>query len=72
MTNNLLDRIDVFRLGSSYVLVETGQPPDNVLLGFGETLAEAYDDMQPTLIQSLGPDCGLEDALEWAGSDAQP
>lgn len=58
--------IDVYRLGSSYVLVETGQPQDNVLLGFGDTPAEAYEDRQLTLMQSLGPDCGRSDALEWA------
>ncbi len=69
MTDNLLEHIDVFRVGSTYVLVETGQPQDNVLLGFGESLSEAYDDMQPTLIQSLGPDCGLENTLEWAVSE---
>ena len=68
-----------YRDGSCVVvLVETGQPSDSVCVGVGEpsrdratgrridAYADARSNLQPTALQSTGPDSGVAAALRWA------
>ena len=49
-----------------WVAVQTGMPTDAVRVGEGDTQQDAIADLSRTAIQSVGPDCGEADALEWA------
>ena len=67
-----------YRDGVYVVLVETGQPSDSVCIGVGEAsrdrrtgrridaYSDARDNLQPTALQSTGPDSGVAAALRWA------
>lgn len=63
---NLVEYMIVYRDGNCWVVVETGMPEFNVRIGYGDTLAEAYQARQSTPMQSVGRDSGLKAALEWA------
>lgn len=52
--------------GYYFYVVQTGQPSDPVQVGEGLTIQEAIADLAPTPIQSVGPDGGERDALEWS------
>jgi hypothetical protein len=64
--DNLVQYMNVYRDGELWVVVETGMPQDNVQVGVGDTLREAYDSREGTAIQSAGRDSGLRAALRWA------
>jgi len=70
MAKNLVFYCSVFRDGEGWIVVETGMPEDNVRVGAGDTLREAYDSRDGTPIQSVGRDSGLAAALSCAGYDA--
>lgn len=63
---NLVEYCDVYRDGTVWVVVQTGQPQDAVRIGVGDTLREAHEGMEGTPVQSVGPDCGRAAALRWA------
>lgn len=63
---NLVASCDVYRDGDLWVVLETGMPEDNVQIGVGDTLREAYDSREDTAIQSTGRDSGRQSALTWA------
>lgn len=69
-SRNLVWYMNVYRDGDWWVVIETGMPQDYVRIGVGRTLAEAYKEREDTPIRSVGRDCGLEDALEWAHEQA--
>jgi len=69
MAKNLVEYCSVFRDGEGWIVVETGMPEDNVRVGAGDTLREAYEALDSTPIQSTGRDAGLRDALEIEGYD---
>lgn len=58
--------ISVYMDGDMYVVVETGQPQDNVYIGCGDTPEEAVDNLTMTSSQSVGLDCGKSDGLFYA------
>jgi hypothetical protein len=64
--SNLVIRGSWFKDGSDYVVILTGQPQDSVKIGVGETVAEAWDNLQATPIQSVGRDSGEAEAIRWA------
>lgn len=67
---NLVEYMSVYRDGTMWVVVETGMPQDNVYIGVGETLGDAYTNREMTPIQSTGRDSGTGAALRWAeGAD---
>lgn len=55
-----------YRDGSDWIVVVSGMPEQNVKVGVGNTLREAWENLQATAIQSVGRDGGEEDALSWA------
>lgn len=63
---NLIEYMTAYSYGDQFVLVETGHPQDAVRIGIGKSLHAAYDTLTETPIQSIGCDCGLSVALEWA------
>lgn len=52
--------------GSVYVVVVTGHPQDAVRIGTGSTVAEAWEALEITALQSVGRDSGEAAALRWA------
>ncbi len=56
-----------YRDGDLYVVVETGMPEHNVLVGTGQTITEAIESLDTTPIQSAGSVGEAEkSALLWA------
>lgn len=52
--------------GNHFVLLRNGMPEDSVEIGIGSSHVDAIASLKGTLIQSTGPDGGVESALEWA------
>lgn len=66
INNTEVEYLDTYEDGSLCVVVETGMPERNVKIGVGDTWREAVESLESTAIQSVGRDCGLSAALEWA------
>lgn len=57
---------NVYADGQDYIVVSVGAPETYARVGTGPTVAEAYEALEPTGVQCVGRDCGLERAIEWA------
>lgn len=68
MIKNLLKYASVYKQGSVYIIIELGMPEQNSRVGGGNSLQEAYENMDTTPHQCTGPDGGLENALQYAFS----
>lgn len=63
---NLIEYMDAYMSGDTYVLVETGMPETHSKVGVGDSWAEAYASLESTPHQCTGRDCGRAAALQYA------
>ena len=66
MIENLLEYCDVYRQGNIYVIIQTGMPEMNSRMGGGESLQEAFENLDNTPYQCTGRDSGASMALQYA------